>query len=65
MKNKPHTLKWFQNRIGKRIFRDPVSCPCPACFEVGQKGKVVRNKQDAEYLYHIQNDLHIIYRDNE
>jgi hypothetical protein len=28
---KRHTLKWFTNRIGKRIYRKKLNCSCHCC----------------------------------
>jgi len=56
-----HTLKWFTNRIGKRIHRNPVSCPCTTCTDITLKGLVVKNKEHAEYLAMVQYDLDIDY----
>ena len=57
------TLKWFQNRINKRIFRNKTSCKCDNCNDVFKNGIVVGNKNHAEYLFSIQGELNINYRD--
>lgn len=65
MKNKFHTLKWFLNRKGKRIYRGEVSCPCHTCKQGTQEGIVVGNKMHAEYLFMVEQDrnMGITYRD--
>lgn len=67
MKNKPHTLRFFLNRIGKRIYRGEVSCPCTTCKRGTEYGVVVGDKQHANYLFMVENDpdMDIIYRDNK
>jgi len=29
-----HDLEWFVDRIGKRVYRDEGSCPCPDCKKI-------------------------------
>lgn len=63
------TQKWFLNKIGKRIFRDKTSCPCPACEKVFEEGLIVNNATHADYLYMSQYDdileKNINYRDKK
>lgn len=56
-----HTLKWFKNRIGKKVYRDKIDfCKCSMC----QKQEVpIESDFDAEYMYMVQYDLDIDYRD--
>ena len=49
-------LKWFQERIGKRIFRNPDNCKCPVCEDVVENGLIVVDSFHAEYLYMIQGE---------
>lgn len=67
MKNKPHTLKWFLNRLGKTVYRDDVSCPCPTCKKGTTDGIVIGDKQHAEYLHLIEtsHDMGVNYRDKK
>jgi hypothetical protein len=51
MKLRLHSLKWFENRIGKRIYRDPSSCPCDHCKNVEKIGLIIADKQHAHYLW--------------
>ena len=60
-----HTLKWFLNRIGKRIYRNKTSCKCYVCCNVYTNGLIVTDKFHAEYLEMIQNDIPIDYRDKK
>lgn len=59
------TLKWFENRIGKRIYRDKVSCNCETCNNVWKNGLIVADKEHAYYLEMISRDLNINYRDKK
>ena len=60
-----HTLKWFQNRIGKRVFRGPTGCKCTTCKEIEENGKFIHGQDDAQYLFEVQYDLDINYRDKK
>ena len=59
-----HSLKWFKNRIGKRIYRDDNHC-CDTCDEVFRNGIVVHDEQHAEYLYMVNCEMDLNYRDNK
>ena len=50
-----HTLKWFQNRISKKIYRDWYKC-CKTCDDIAKNGLIIRDKAHAEYIYTIQNE---------
>jgi hypothetical protein len=60
-----HPLKWFINRIGKRIYRKPLDCSCKDC----QKNYVdivscgITGQTHANYLYDCQNEMNIHYSD--
>jgi len=67
---KYHTLKWFINRIGKRIYRRPQSCSCKECqsnyvdiTDMSKHG--CRKKFHAQYIYDCQNCLQIEYFNSE
>ncbi len=46
--------QFFLDRIGKRIFRDKSTCPCPVCKEIEENGLVITDEEAAEYIYEIQ-----------
>lgn len=56
-----HDLQWFIDRIGKRVFRDKNLCNCGVCKNVFQNGLIITDKQHAQYLYDIQNEMGIRY----
>lgn len=58
-----HQLRWFEKRIGKRIFRNKALCGCVTCTDVTHNGLVVKDKQHAHYLHLVQNDLDLDYQD--
>ena len=58
-------LDFFTTRIGKRIYRDKLSCKCDDCQEVKEDGLVIMDQQHAEYLHMVSNDMMIEYRDNK
>jgi len=60
-----HTLKWFQNRVGRLLFRDEWFCKCPNCNHTVTHGLIVKNKQHAKELFEIQGELEINYRDKK
>lgn len=65
-----HTLKWFLNRIGKRVYRDDDLCLCDACKKIALNGIIIKDKQHASYLHMIENDyeaegLKLNYRDKK
>lgn len=63
---KPHTLKWFKNRVGKVIFRDAVSCPCNVCENGTKNGIRITDEFHAQCLYDYENsEMGIIYRDKK
>lgn len=66
---KPHTVAWFERRIGKRIyrvvgwcsaFRRPGSCPCN---ESRTKGLEVFSEAHADTLYSCQLERGYRYAD--
>ena len=60
-----HTLKWFENRIGKRIYRLTETNCCETCQEVYKNGMVIRNKFHAYNTYIHQNELNLEYGDKK
>ena len=55
-----HNLKWFTDRIGKRIYRDKNFCKCKICLEVFQNGLIIMDETHASYLYDCQS-MDLIY----
>jgi len=59
-----HTLKWFLDRQGKRIYRKKLSCPCKDCQKEyvdiadGQLGIT-----HANYIKTCQDEMGIRYSD--
>ena len=67
---KLHQLRWFNNRIGKRVYRDDSGCKCHHCKETTEKGLIVINKSHADYLYNIEHEyacdgFYLNYRDKK
>jgi len=67
---KHHNLKWFTNRIGKRIYRRPLSCKCKECqrnyVDIADMTKHgTRREFHAQYIYDSQNCLRIEYFNSE
>ena len=70
---KRHSKQWFIDRIGKRIYREPIdSCKCVHCqkhnsfiIDDGMKDgkRELRREFHASYLFDCQNDLQIDYFD--
>ncbi len=58
-----HTLGWFENRAGSRIYRHNGTCPCPCCKNVLKNGLVVASEDHANYLHMCQNEMGLIYSD--
>jgi len=64
------TLKWFENRIGKVIFRDDNFCGCSDCKRITETGLTIHDKDHAYWLYVTQNDyaneaIFLNYRDKK
>ena len=51
-----HTLKWFKNRISKKVYRDYDGCDCAACKDVVENGLIIADEIQARYMFDIQND---------
>lgn len=58
-----HKLKWFENRVGKRIYRDKNNCTCSDCKKGFEEGIVVGDKYHAYYLEMVQYDMEYNYQD--
>lgn len=56
-----NNLEWFLERIGKRVYRPKTSCNSHKCTMVYENGLVIEDKQHAQYLFDIQNELGRIY----
>ena len=68
VKNLPiYPLKWFIDRIGKTIYRNPLHgrgyCICTSCKNVGKAGLIIKDVNHAKYIHGIQHDLNIKYYD--
>lgn len=59
-----HTEKWFENRIGKRVYRHKNHCPCVHCVKVLTEGLVIHDTQHAHYLKLVQDEEGMRYFDN-
>ena len=59
-----HDLKWFKDRVGKRVFRTEATCQCPICKKIGEVGLVIADEFHAQYLFDCQNELNLRYFDN-
>ena len=61
--------QWFKDRIGKRVFRNAVSCPCNTCTRVEKKGLIINDEMHAESLcdwegiYMHEKEIDLNYRD--
>jgi hypothetical protein len=62
---KRHNLKWFVNRIGKRIYRLTDICCCVYCKKVFEEGLIISNKKHATYLFDCQNEMNLEYADKK
>ena len=57
------TLKWFLDRIGKRIWRRSNGCACKPCRTVTRDGLVPFDRRHARYLFDCQGEFEIAYYD--
>ena len=60
-----HTLKWFKNRTGKRVFRLTDNKCCKKCQEVFEHGLIIHDDFHAQYLFDCQNELGMKYNDTK
>lgn len=50
-------LKWFQDRIGKRVYRNKRSCNCDTCRKVESMGMIIEDNVHAMYLNDVYHDF--------
>ena len=60
-----HTLQWFKNRIGKKIYRLTEACHCKHCQKSFEDGFVLYSKTHADYVYCCQNEMGLKYADKK
>lgn len=53
-----HDLQWFIDRIGKKVYRDTLTCECDTCKS---DSVFIMDRFHANYLYDIQNEMGINY----
>ena len=58
-----HELKWFTDRIWKRIYRDKNTCNCNTCKDVSENWLIIADENHASYLEMCQ--VMNTYRDNQ
>lgn len=46
--------QWFLERIGKRVFRNHVGCPCDICESGYEYGVVIDDALSADYLCEVE-----------
>lgn len=63
MELQKHDVKWFKDRVGKRVFRTESSCKCGVCRSVYEIGLVISDESHAHYLYDCQNEMNLFYYD--
>jgi hypothetical protein len=63
VKGKVHELTWFQERVGKKVFRNETSCKCINCTLNYKNGVVINDDIHANYLFDMQNELRLNYFD--
>ena len=56
-----HSKEWFLARIGQRVFRYSNGCDCESCKSTEKKGLVINSRDQATYLFDIQNEVGINY----
>jgi len=63
LKGKVRKLRWFKERIGKRVFRNETSCKCSFCTFNQKNGLIIKDEKHAQYLFDMQNELQLNYFD--
>lgn len=58
-----HSLKWFESRIGKRIYRERTSCNCNSCYSGFVDGVFIHDAIHGGYLKICQDEMGIRYSD--
>ena len=51
-----NTKQRFIDRIGKRVYRNTLTCTCRDCQSVEGNGLVIEDKIHAQYLFDVYND---------
>jgi hypothetical protein len=59
--NKRH--QWFIDRIGKTVYRPPVSCTCQSCIDGHLKGILISDETHADYLHCCEGEMRLRYAD--
>jgi len=59
------SLKWFQERIWKTIYRDELSCKCDTCVNGWLHWIKILSENHAGYLYTVHCELNIEYYDTQ
>lgn len=52
-------LKWFEARIGKRVFRNMSSCPCRICTDVANHGLIIGDDGHHYYLLDVEGESQV------
>jgi len=65
IKNYNKRLKWFQDRIGKTIYRGSLSCDCEICKAIEAAGVEILDKDHAKYLTDTSFEMNVEYRDKK
>lgn len=55
--------QWFIDRIGKRVYRPPVTCKCQSCVDGHINGILISDETHADYLHACECELGIRYND--
>ena len=58
-------LKWFKNRIGKRIYPPVTECECVLCKYIREHGVYIRDAEHAQQLAILEIDLNTRYYDTK
>ena len=62
---RPESLQWFVDRIGKLVFRNQLGCGCNSCEEAEIHGLIINTYQHAKFLYDNQYKIETRYSDNK
>jgi len=46
--------QWFDDRIGKRVYRNGTTCTCASCESVRTGGLIIFDKMHADYLCDVE-----------
>jgi hypothetical protein len=64
-KKEDERYQWFLDRIGKVVYRDENGCKCLVCKDSVNNGVLILDKDYADYLYCVEAETDIIYRDKK